>query len=147
MFGIWSIVPPLVAVILAIITRKVVISLFFSIWVGGLIYSGGNPFAAVALSFTWMKDVMVDGWNARFLVLVAFLGIGAAFMYKIGGSYALVRALKNKINTRRRAQMFGWVLGIVVFFNDYVNSVIAGNASDRKSTRLNSSHVRTSYAV
>jgi Na+/H+ antiporter NhaC len=129
MFGIWSIIPPLVAVLLAILTRKVVISLFVSIWIGGLIFTGGNPFGAVAMTFTWMKDVMVDGWNARFLVLVAFLGIGAAFMYKIGGSYALVRSLQHKINTRRRAQMFGWILGIVVFFNDYVNSVIAGNAS------------------
>lgn len=147
MFGLWSIVPPLVAVILAIITRKVVISLFFSVWVGGLIYSGGNPLAAVALSFTWMKDVMVDGWNARFLVLVAFLGIGAAFMYKIGGSYALVRALKNKINTRRRAQMFGWVLGIVVFFNDYVNSVIAGNASKDINAQYRVSKEKFAYIL
>jgi Na+/H+ antiporter NhaC len=129
MFGLWSIVPPIVAVVLAILTRKVVISLFISIWIGGLIYSGGNPFAAVAMSFTWMKDVMIDPWNSRFLVLVAFLGIGAALMYKVGGSYALVHSLRHKINTRKKAQLFGWVLGVIVFFNDYVNSVIAGNAA------------------
>ncbi|MFW5484560.1 MAG: Na+/H+ antiporter NhaC family protein [Spirochaetaceae bacterium JB067] len=129
MFGLWSIVPPLVAIVLAIATRKVVISLFVSILIGGLIYSGGNPFAAVAVTFDWMKDVMTDSWNARFLVLVALLGIGAALMYKVGGSYALTRSLQNKINNRKRAQLFGWILGIVVFFNDYVNSVIAGNAA------------------
>ena len=125
MFGIWSIVPPLVAVALAILTRKVVISLFVSIWIGGLIFSMGNPFGATAMTFTWMKDVMVDSWNARFLVLVALLGIGAAFMYKVGGSYALTRSLEQKLNNRKRAQFFSYILGIVVFFNDYVNSVIA----------------------
>jgi Na+/H+ antiporter NhaC len=147
MFGVWSLVPPLVAVILAIVTRKVVISLFFSVWVGGLIFNGGNPFAAVASSFTWMMEVMTDGWNARFLVLVAFLGIGAAFMYKVGGSYALVRSLESKINTRRRAQMFGWILGIVVFFNDYVNSVIAGNASKDINAKYRVSKEKFAYIL
>ncbi len=147
MFGIWSLVPPLVAVVLAIVTRKVVISLFFSVWVGGLILNGGNPFAAVASSFTWMMEVMTDGWNARFLVLVAFLGIGAAFMYKVGGSYALVRSLESKINTRRRAQMFGWILGIVVFFNDYVNSVIAGNASKDINAKYRVSKEKFAYIL
>src|SRR5690554_5684113 len=111
MFGIWSIVPPLVAIFLAIISKKVVISLFVSIFIGGLIFNGGNPFAAVATTFTWMKDVMVDEWNARFLVLVAFLGIGAALMYKVGGSGALTRSLRHKINTRKRSQIFAWLLG------------------------------------
>ena len=55
-----SIVPPLAAVILAIITRRVLISLFISIWIGGVIAAGGNPFTAVGLTFTWMKDVMID---------------------------------------------------------------------------------------
>ncbi|MFA7396134.1 MAG: Na+/H+ antiporter NhaC family protein [Sphaerochaetaceae bacterium] len=129
MFGIWSIVPPLAAIILAIVSRKVVISLFVSVFIGGMIFSGGNPFAATAVTFTWMKDVMVDSWNARFLVLVALLGIGAALMFKVGGSHALSRALRHKINNKRKAQLFAWFLGVIVFFNDYVNSVIAGNAS------------------
>ncbi|MGE0073611.1 MAG: Na+/H+ antiporter NhaC family protein [Sphaerochaetaceae bacterium] len=147
MFGLWSIVPPLVAVILAIITRKVVISLFVSVWIGGLIFAGGNPFAAVGVTFDWMKDVMTDGWNARFLVLVALLGIGAALMYKVGGSFALTRALENRINNRKRAQMFSWVLGIVVFFNDYVNSVIAGNASKDINAKYRVSKEKFAYIL
>ncbi|MDD3824145.1 MAG: Na+/H+ antiporter NhaC family protein [Sphaerochaetaceae bacterium] len=147
MFGIWSIVPPLVAVALAILTRKVVISLFVSIWIGGLIFSMGNPFGATAMTFTWMKDVMVDSWNARFLVLVALLGIGAAFMYKVGGSYALTRSLEQKLNNRKRAQFFAFILGIVVFFNDYVNSVIAGNASKDINARYRVSKEKLAYIL
>ena len=147
MFGIWSIIPPLVAILLAILTRKVVISLFVSVWIGGLIFSGGNPFGATATTFTWMKDVMVDSWNARFLVLVALLGIGAALMYKVGGSYALTRSLQQKINNRKRAQFFGYILGIIVFFNDYVNSVIAGNAARDINGRYRVSREKFAYIL
>ena len=139
--------PPLVAVILAIITRKVVISLFVSVWIGGLIYAGGNPFSAVGVTFDWMKDVMIDGWNVRFLVLVSLLGIGAALMYKVGGSYALTRALESRINNRKRTQMFSWVLGVVVFFNDYVNSVIAGNASKDINAKYRVSKEKFAYIL
>ncbi|MGM0432051.1 MAG: Na+/H+ antiporter NhaC family protein [Spirochaetota bacterium] len=146
-FGLLSIVPPLVAIALAIITRKVLISLFVSIWIGGLIFSGGNPFSAVGVTFDWMKEVMTDGWNARFLVLVSFLGIGAALMFKVGGSHALIRSLQSKINNRKRAQLFAWVLGIIIFFNDYVNSVITGNASKDINAQYRVSREKLSYVL
>lgn len=66
MSNFWSVVPPLVAIGLAILTRRVFFSLFTSIWVGGMILTGGDPFAAVGASFDWIKDVMIDPWNARF---------------------------------------------------------------------------------
>src|SRR5690625_6676938 len=87
-----------------------------------------------------MKDVMVDDLNARFLVMTALLGVGAAYMYKTGGSNGLIRILESKLTTKRRVLFLPYILGILVFFNDYANS-------DRKSTRLNSSHVAISYAV
>src|SRR5699024_10835822 len=58
--GILSVVPPLIAIFLAIVTRRVIISLFISIWVGGIIYTGGDPFSGLGYTFTWMKDVMID---------------------------------------------------------------------------------------
>lgn len=147
-----SIVPPIVAVILAIITRRVLISLFVSIWIGGIIAADGNPFSAVALTFTWMKDVMIDEWNARFLVMVALLGIGAAFMFKTGGSEGLIRVLKKKLTTKKRVLFLPYVLGILVFFNDYVNSVIVGNASkditgEKKVSREKLAYVLDSTAA
>lgn len=147
MFGILSIVPPLVAIVLAIITRRVIISLFFSIWVGGLIFTGGDPFAAVGITFDWMKDVMTDEWNARFLVLVSLLGVGAAFMYKVGGSIALTKSLEKQITTRQRAQFFAWVLGVLIFFNDYANSVITGNACKDINADMKVSREKLSYVM
>lgn len=145
--GLLSIVPPLVAVILAIVTRRVIISLFISIWVGGIIYTGGNPFSAVGYTFTWMKDVMIDDWNARFLVMVALLGTGAAFMYKTGGSLGLIRVLETKLTTKRRVLFLPYILGILIFFNDYVNSVIVGNASKDITGEKKVSREKLSYIL
>ena len=145
--GILSIVPPLVAIILAIVTRRVIISLFISIWVGGIIYTSGDPFTGLAYTFTWMKDVMVDDWNARFLVMTALLGVGAAFMYKTGGSNGLIRILESKLTTKRRVLFLPYILGILVFFNDYANSVIVGNASKDITGKNKVSREKLAYVL
>ncbi|WP_085994319.1 Na+/H+ antiporter NhaC family protein [Oceanobacillus senegalensis] len=142
-----SVIPPIVAVVLAIITRRVLLSLFISIWVGGIIFAGGNPFAAVGQTFTWMKDVMIDPWNARFLVMTALLGTGAAFMFKTGGAQGLIRALGKKINSRKRVQLLPYFLGLIIFFNDYVNSVIVGNASKDITGKKKVSREKLSYII
>src|SRR5690625_4899442 len=108
--SILSILPPISAVVLAIVTRRVIISLFISIWVGGIIYAGGNPFSAVGYTFTWMKDVMIDDWTARFLVMVALLGTGAAVMFKTGGSQGLVRVLEKKLDTKKKVLFLPYLL-------------------------------------
>ncbi|RYG73710.1 Na+/H+ antiporter NhaC family protein [Lentibacillus lipolyticus] len=142
-----SVIPPIVAVALAIITKRVLLSLFVSIWVGGLIAAGGNPFEAVGITFTWMKDVMVDPWNARFLVMTALLGCGAAFMFKTGGSQGLINVLEKKLTTKKRVQFLSYFLGLIIFFNDYVNSVIVGNASKDISAKHKISREKLSYVL
>ena len=147
MFGFWSIIPPLVAVGLAIWTKRVIFSLFISIWVGGLIFTGGHPLAAIGVSFDWIKDVMIDPWDARFLVLTMLLGSGAAFMFKTGGSHALTRILEKRLTNGKRSQLLAWVLGIVVFFNDYANSVIVGNASRDINAKYKVSREKLAYIL
>lgn len=142
-----SIIPPIVAVTLAIITKRVLLSLFISIWVGGLIAADGNPFSAVAKTFTWMKDVMIDPWNARFLVLTALLGAGAAFMFKTGGSDGLIKLLAKKLTTKKRVGMLAYFLGILIFFNDYVNSVIVGNATKDIAAKYKMSREKLAYIL
>ncbi len=147
MYGLWSIVPPLVACILAIVTKRVIFSMFISVLVGGLIVSGGNPFVATAVCFDWIKDVMIDPWNSRFLVLMVLLGSGAAFMYKIGGSGVLARSLEKKLTSGKRAQMFAYLLGIIIFFNDYVNSIIVGNAAKEVNAKYKVSTEKLAYIL
>lgn len=142
-----SVIPPIVAVVLAILTKRVLFSLFISIWVGGFIAADGNPFAAVGMTFTWMKDVMVDPWNARFLVMTALLGTGAAFMFKTGGSDGLIKILEKRLTTKRRVGFLAYFLGIIIFFNDYVNSVIVGNATKDITARHRMSREKLSYII
>src|SRR5699024_6317737 len=124
-----SIVPPLVAIILAIVIRRVIISLFISIWVGGIIYSSVDPFIGLVYTFTCMKVVMVDDWNERFLVMIALLGVGAAFIYKTERSNRFIHILESKLTTKRWVLLFPFILGILGNLNDYANSDIVGFAS------------------
>jgi len=141
------VIPPLVAVVLAILTRRVLLSLFISIWVGGLIATGGNPFSAVGQTFSWMKDVMIDPWNARFLVMAALLGVGAAFMFKTGGAIGLIKILEKKLTTRKRVLLLPYFLGVLIFFNDYVNSIIVGNATKDITGENNVSREKLAYIL
>ena len=141
-----SLTPPLAAVVLALITRRVNISLFAAIWLGGW-FVAGNPVAAVGQTFDWFAAVMTDEWNARFLVLVSLLGAGAAFMYRTGGSHAVSRALSARLSTGRSAQLLTWGLGLVIFFNDYVNSVIVGNAARDLTARHRVSREKLAYLL
>jgi len=129
MGGFESIIPPVLAVGVALVSKRVLFALFSGIWVGGMIFVGGNPVAGLEQSFDWMVEIITDDWNARFLLLIGLLGSGAAFVYRVGGSHAIAQALYKKIKTRKQAQLLAYGLGLVVFFNDYVNTVIVGNAT------------------
>lgn len=142
-----SVIPPFVAVLLAVVTKRVIISLFVSVLSGALIHAGGNPAVAVGTTFTWMKDVMIDPWNARFLVMTLLLGAGAAFMFKSGGSAGLIRLLASRLTSKVRVGMLAWVLGILIFFNDYVNSVIVGNATKDIAAKYRMSREKLAYLM
>lgn len=147
MGGIESVIPPLVAVVVALTSKRVSFALFAGIWLGGIIIAGGNPIAGLDHSFTWMVQIISDDWNARFLLLIALLGSGAAFMYKIGGSHAVAQALATKIKTRKQAQLLPYALGLLIFFNDYINTVIVGNATRDITAKYRVSTEKLSYVI
>lgn len=126
-FGIWTLLPPLVAIVLCFLTKRVLVSLFLGILTGGIILSGGNPFAGIAYSLDTIIGSICDDWNARLLLFNLFMGAGVAFIWKLGGSKALTQWAKTKIKSRKSAGVGAWLLGIIVFFNDYVNAAIVGN--------------------
>lgn len=147
MAGIESIVPPLVAVGVALTSKRVSFALFAGIWLGGIIEAGGNPVQGLDHAFDWMVEVVTDDWNARFLLLIALLGSGAAFMYKIGGSHAVARIFASRIRTRKQAQLLTYALGLLIFFNDYINTVIVGNATRDITGKHRISTEKLSYII
>ncbi|MCT4595479.1 MAG: Na+/H+ antiporter NhaC family protein [Anaeromicrobium sp.] len=125
-FGILTLVPPLVAIVLCFLTKRVLVSLFMGILAGGIIMKGGNPFTGIEYSLDAIVGSITDDWNARLLLFNLLMGSGVAFIWKLGGSRALTKWAKERIKSRKAAGVGAWALGVIVFFNDYVNAAMVG---------------------
>ena len=124
----WSLVPPLVAIVLALITKEVYSSLFIGIVVGGLFYSGFNfegTFNHVLSG--GIISVLSDSYNVGILVFLVILGAMVALMNKAGGSAAFGRWASTHIKSRAGAQLATIALGCLIFIDDYFNCLTVGS--------------------
>ncbi|NJE09221.1 Na+/H+ antiporter NhaC family protein [Thermococcus sp. M39] len=126
-FGVLSLLPPLVAIILAIWTKRVLLALFAGVWIGGVMVSGWNPITGTTQTLDWIVGNAIDDWNAKILLFDFLIGAGVGLIYKSGGAMAIAKALTKTVRTSRAASLMGWLLGILVFFDDYTNTIIVGN--------------------
>ena len=124
----WALVPPIVAIALALITKEVYSSLFIGIVVGGLFWADFN--------FTGtFEHVIVDGiigslsdsWNVGILVFLVVLGAVVALMNRSGGSAAFGRWAQAHIKTRVGTELATFALGILIFIDDYFNCLTVGS--------------------
>ena len=131
-FGIFTLIPPIVAILLAFITKNVVISLFIGVLSGGFILNltGFNVFGALTQAFldfiNRALNSLSDPWNAGIVMQVLVIGGVINLVAKMGGAKAIAEALAKKAKTAKSAQLITWFLGICVFFDDYANSLIVG---------------------
>lgn len=131
-FGMLTLVPPLVAIVLAFVTRNVIFSLFMGIFAGTFMVnvSGANIFAAFFNAFVDMSGKMVgslaDSWNAGIVLQVLTIGGMIAVITKMGGPRAIAEKLAAKAKTPASAQLYTWIMGFFIFFDDYANSLIVG---------------------
>ncbi len=126
-FGILSLLPPLVAIILAIWTKRVILALFAGVWIGGVMVSGWNPVSGTTQTLDWIVSNATDDWNVKILLFDFLIGAGVGLIYKSGGAFAIGRSLANKVRSSRGAAVMGWLLGVLIFFDDYTNTIIVGN--------------------
>jgi len=132
LFGVWTLLPPLVAIVLAFITRNVIFSLFMGIFVGTFMVNvvDGNIFQAFAGAFVdlvrKMIGSMADSWNAGIILQVLTIGGLIAVITKMGGPRAIAQKLAKKAKTPASAQIYTWLMGFFIFFDDYANSLIIG---------------------
>ena len=122
-----SLVPPVVAVILAVITKNVIFSLFSGVYVGVLILVGGRPLEATMETIgNFLFPQVADSYNAAVLVLLFFIGGFVALMEKSGGGAALASSAIKYINSKAKAQISAWFGGIIIFFSDLGTPLIVG---------------------
>ena len=152
-FGILTILPPLVAIALAFITKNVVISLFLGTLTGCFLLEiqGNNVFLALIYSFldfvTRALNSLADPWNAGIILQVMAIGGVISLVSKMGGAKAVAEALAKKAKTPRSAQLITWLLGVLVFFDDYANSLIVGPIMKPVADKMRISRERLAFII
>ncbi len=143
-----SIVPPLIAIGLALVFKDVLISLFLGIFAGALILYGWNPFTAFARSIdSFIAPSLADGGNASIVIFTTLLGGMVGVIGKSGGTQGIVERLKPYATTSRRGQLATWAMGVLVFFDDYANTLIVGSTMRPITDKLKISREKLAYIV
>ncbi|MHC2994582.1 MAG: Na+/H+ antiporter NhaC family protein [Candidatus Atribacteria bacterium] len=146
-YGFLSLLPPLVAIALCFITRQVLASLFIGIWVGATILIGWNPISGVTKTLGYIVENAADSWNATILLFDFVIGGLIGLIYLSGGAQAFVKSVTKKVKTARDGQFAAWLFGLVIFFDDYANTAVVGNAFRAVSDKLRMSREKFSYIV
>lgn len=127
-YGLLSLLPPIVAVILAIWSKNVILSLFCGGFVGAIIFCGGNPFAAVhSMIGDYFFVQLTDSYNAGVLVMIVFIGGFIKLVEKSGGAQAFGKSVYRIVNTKLKAQLCAWLGGILIFFSDLGTPLLGGH--------------------
>lgn len=127
-YGLLSLLPPIVAVILAIWSKNVILSLFCGGFVSAMIFCGGNPFAAVhSMIGNYFFVQLTDSYNAGVLVLIVFIGGFIKLVEKSGGAQAFGKSVYRIVNTKLKAQLCAWLGGILIFFSDLGTPLLGGH--------------------
>ena len=144
----WSLLPPIIAIALALITKEVYSSLFIGILVGGLLYSN---FAFEATVLHVFNDGIVasvtDSYNMGILIFLVILGAMVCLMNKAGGSAAFGRWAEKNIKSRVGAQLASILLGCLIFIDDYFNCLTVGSVMRPITDKHNISRAKLAYII
>ncbi|MBR9989771.1 MAG: Na+/H+ antiporter NhaC family protein [Gemmatimonadetes bacterium] len=144
-----TLLPPLIAIVIALIFREVIVSLFFGIWLGALILNDWNPLTATLRSVDQfvVGSVADDADKIAIMVFSLLLGGLVGIMSRNGGTRGIVEAMRPLATSPRRGQFFTWLAGMVIFFDDYANTLIVGNTMRPVTDRLRVSREKLAYIV
>lgn len=144
----WSLVPALVAIVLALITKEVYSSLFIGILFGGLLYSGFNLVATMEHVFVdGMIGSLADSWNAGILIFLVILGAMVQMMNRAGGSAAFGRWAAANVKSKVGAQIATIFLGMLIFIDDYFNCLTVGSVMRPVTDKHGISREKLAYLI
>lgn len=152
-FGMWTVLPPLVSIVLAFLTKNVVVSLFIGTITGCIMLqlNGFNIITALTqgfIDFTYRAlNSLADPWNAGIILQVLVIGGVIHLVAKMGGAKAIAEALARKAKTVKSAQLTTWLLGLAVFFDDYANSLIVGPIMRTVTDKLGVSREKLAFVI
>ena len=139
----WALVPPLLAIVLAFVTKEVYSSLFIGVAVGAVLYSGFHPWE----SFVNFFEIMKNSMNLNILIFDVLLGMIIVLMAKSGGSAAYGKWAGTKIKSKRSALLATTGLGILIFVDDYFNCLTVGSVMRPVTDRYKVSRAKLAYII
>lgn len=146
--GWFSILPPLVAIVLALVFKEVVTALFVGVWLGALAVAGFDPIAATArLVDQFAMPAVADADHASIMVFTLLLGGMVGVISRNGGTRGIVDAVAPFASSPRRGRLATWLAGMAIFFDDYANTLIVGNTMRPITDRLKISREKLAYLV
>ena len=149
-----SVVPPLIAILLALIFKEVIISLFVGVWVGAFI-AGGMRIESLYYTLLSLFDVveryviqaLADSGHLAIIVFSSLIGGMVAIISRNGGMAGVVLAFSRYARSPRSAQFITWLLGVAIFFDDYANTLIVGNTMRSVTDKFRVSREKLAYIV
>ena len=142
-----SLLPPIIAIVLALLTKEVYSSLFVGILSGALIYSNGNVWNMVLTTFDTMISKICDSWNVGILIFLVMLGMMVSLVNKAGGSAAYGRWASKHIKTKAGALVSTSVLGMLIFIDDYFNCLTVGSVMRPVTDQFKISREKLAYII
>ncbi len=155
----WALIPPIVAIVLALITKETYISLFVGILVGALLLAMGDPVNTInyiiggtvgegdAAASVGFIPAISDSWNAGIFIFLVMLGIMVALVNRAGGSAAFGRWAAKHIHSRVGAQIATFILGVLIFIDDYFNCLTVGAVMRPVTDGQKVSRAKLSYII
>lgn len=144
----WALLPPIIAIGLALITKEVYSSLFVGILAGGLLYAGFNPVMTMEHVFVdGMIGSLSDAWNVGILIFLVILGSMVMLMNRAGGSAAFGRWSVEHVKTKVGAQLATMALGVLIFIDDYFNCLTVGSVMRPLTDKHNISRAKLAYLI
>ncbi|MGF2617655.1 Na+/H+ antiporter NhaC family protein [Rossellomorea vietnamensis] len=149
---IYSLLPPLLAILMVILTRRVLLSLGVGILSAGLLLAEFSITKTFSIIWDAFKGIFVDGgelntWNVYIILFLLILGVITAFVNISGGSRAFGEWALKRVKTRAGAQILTAVLGIVIFIDDYFNALAVGQVSRPITDRHKISRAKLAYII
>ncbi|MFU8868463.1 Na+/H+ antiporter NhaC family protein [Natronococcus sp.] len=145
-FGALSLLPPLLAIVLAVATRRPMLSLFLGVWSGAIIYTES---LGIGQTFDWIVGAIIadEGFHVQILLFTILLGSGVALIWRLGGATAVRNWATERLETQRTVGLTTWILGLLMFFDDYANTAIVGSTMREISDQFRISREKLSYIV
>ena len=146
--GWFSVLPPILAILLALIFREVITALFAGVWLGALAVAGFNPLKATGrLIDQFVVPALTDADHVAILVFSLLLGGMVGIIARNGGTMGIVESVTPFARTPKRGKIATWAAGLALFFDDYANTLIVGNTMRPITDRLRISREKLAYIV